>query len=104
MNVHLTPELEQFVQRKVKTGRYNSASEVLREALRLMEERDHLLKFRKEELSKQIAAGLDALRRGEGVDGEEFFAQLESREAILRQREPANPAGPAKETARRKTA
>jgi antitoxin ParD1/3/4 len=79
MNVHLTPELEQLVQRKVKTGRYNSASEVIREALRLMEERDHLLKFRKEELSKKIAAGLDALRRGEGVDGEEVFRRLRKR-------------------------
>ena len=40
MNIHLTPELEQMVQRKVKTGRYNSASEVVREALRMMEQRD----------------------------------------------------------------
>ena len=104
MNVHLTPELEQLVQRKVKTGRYNSASEVMREALRLMEERDQLLKFRKDELSKKIAAGLDALRRGEGVEGEEFFTQLESREAILRQRAPAKSAKQPKEAARRKTA
>jgi antitoxin ParD1/3/4 len=35
MNVSLTPELEQFVQTKVQSGRYNSASEVVREALRL---------------------------------------------------------------------
>lgn len=104
MNVHLTSELERIVQRKVKTGRYNSASEVMREALRLMEERDQLLKFRKDELSRKIAAGLDALRRGEGVDGEEFFEQLESREAILGQREPAKPAKQPKGTARRKTA
>ena len=40
MNVHLIPELEQLVQSKVKSGRYNSASEVLREALRLPEKRD----------------------------------------------------------------
>ncbi len=40
MNVHLTPELEQLVQTKVQSGRYNSASEVVREALRLMEQRD----------------------------------------------------------------
>ena len=42
MNVHLTPELETLVQNKVKTGRYNSASEVVREALRLFEERDRI--------------------------------------------------------------
>ncbi len=92
MNVHLTPELEQLVQRKIKTGRYSSASEVIRESLRLLEERDQLHKFRKDELSKKIAAGPDALRRGEGVDGAEFFAQLETCEAVLRQWEPVRPA------------
>ncbi len=40
MNVSLTPTLEELVQRKVATGLYNSASEVIREALRLLEERD----------------------------------------------------------------
>ena len=37
MNVSLTPELERYVQKKVETGRYNSASEVIREALRTLE-------------------------------------------------------------------
>ena len=40
MNVSLTTELEDFVTAKVDSGRYTSASEVVREALRLMEERD----------------------------------------------------------------
>ncbi len=40
MNVSLTPELEELVERKVKTGRYQTASEVIREALRALEERD----------------------------------------------------------------
>ena len=40
MNVSLTSELEQFVSTKVESGRYNSASEVVREALRLLEEHD----------------------------------------------------------------
>ena len=40
MNVSLTAELEKFVNTKVQTGRYNSASEVVREALRLLEEHD----------------------------------------------------------------
>jgi antitoxin ParD1/3/4 len=40
MNVSLTPELEQFVAGKVESGRYTSASEVVREALRLLEEHD----------------------------------------------------------------
>ena len=40
MNVSLTPELERFVEKKVQTGRYQSASEVIRAGLRLLEERE----------------------------------------------------------------
>jgi len=83
MNIHLTPELEQLVQTKVKSGRYNSASEVVREALRLLEERDQLTEFRKEAIRQQIDQGWNALRRGEGVDGEAFFAELERKEQAL---------------------
>ena len=107
MNVHLTPELERLVQRKVKSGRYNSASEVVREALRLAEERDDLLEFRKRELSKQIAAGLAQLRRGNAVDGEEFFSQLERREGAQRKQQSSERTGSSKrsrEAGRRKTA
>jgi len=74
MNVSLTPELEQLVQSKVKTGRYNSASEVVREALRLMEERDQV----KAEIRKKIAAGVESARAGRLSDGDEFFDQLEA--------------------------
>jgi antitoxin ParD1/3/4 len=40
VNVSLTPELEKFISAKVESGRYTSASEVVREALRLLEEHD----------------------------------------------------------------
>ena len=86
MNVNLTPELEKLVQKKVKTGRYNSASEVVREALRLLEERDHIMALRREELRKKIAEGLDSLRRGEGVDGEEVFDRIEAELEAMEQR------------------
>ena len=78
MNVHLTPELEQMIQSKVQTGRYNSASEVMREALRLMDERDQWKAIQKEELRKKIAAGLKSLDEGKGIDGEAVFARLEA--------------------------
>lgn len=74
MNVSLTPELEQLVLSKVQTGRYNSASEVVREALRLMEERDQV----KAEIRQKITAGMESLRQGKGIDGEAFFAQMEA--------------------------
>ena len=60
MNVSLTPELEALVRHKVESGRYLSASEVMREALRLLEERDKLQELRREELRKEIRKGLDS--------------------------------------------
>ena len=65
MNVSLTPTLEELVQRKVATGLYNSASEVIREALRLLEERDEMRQMRLGTLRKEISVGLDQLQRGE---------------------------------------
>jgi antitoxin ParD1/3/4 len=76
MNVHLTPELEKFVQAKVESGRYNSASEVVREALRLMEQKDELRAVQLQEFLRRIERGLDEIDRGEGVDGERFMQSL----------------------------
>jgi len=60
MNVSLTPELEQFVQGKVNTGLYYSASEVVREGLRLLQERDQLQQLRLQELRQEIQVGIDS--------------------------------------------
>jgi antitoxin ParD1/3/4 len=48
------------VQAKVESGLYNSASEVMREALRLMEERDQVRELRLEELRREIQKGIDS--------------------------------------------
>jgi antitoxin ParD1/3/4 len=60
MNVSLTPQLEKLVQERVKSGRYTSASEVIREALRLMEEKDRLLEAKLDQLRQDIREGLDS--------------------------------------------
>lgn len=65
MNVSLTPELEQLIHRKVETGLYLSASEVVREALRLLEERDRLQAMKFEEVRREIQVGIDEADRGE---------------------------------------
>ena len=67
MNVSLTKELEALVQKKVKNGFYHTASEVVRDALRLLEERDRLYQVRLQELRTQVKKGLDQLDRGEGT-------------------------------------
>lgn len=76
MNVSLTPELEQYVHSKIKSGRYLSASEVVREALRLLEERDQLRTIRLETLRKEIMVGIEQSDRGEVFDGEAVIQEL----------------------------
>jgi antitoxin ParD1/3/4 len=60
MNVSLTPQLEDLVKKKVESGLYGSASEVMREALRLLDERDRLHAIRLEELRAEIKKGLES--------------------------------------------
>ena len=68
MNVSLTPELEKFVSGKVQSGRYNSASEVVREALRLLEEHESVRAAQLAEFNQELGRRLAALDRGETVD------------------------------------
>lgn len=68
MNVSLTPKLEALVQAKLDTGLYNSASEVIRDALRLLEERDQLQQARLDNLRSEISTGLNDLDRGDASD------------------------------------
>lgn len=57
MNVSLTPELEAFVETTVKSGRYGSASEAVREGLRLLEEREARLQRLKQDIAEGFASG-----------------------------------------------
>lgn len=60
MNVNLTPQLEELVRSKVASGLYTSASEVVREALRLMDEQDRLRVAKLEQLRGEVRRGLDS--------------------------------------------
>lgn len=102
MNVSVTPELEQFVQSLVASGRYHSASEVFRDGLRLLEQAERrrliekwlteglteeeeasippeLLQRARATIQAKVHEGLEALDRGDVVDGDEFFAQWRQR-------------------------
>ncbi|MFH1109033.1 MAG: type II toxin-antitoxin system ParD family antitoxin [Planctomycetota bacterium] len=102
MNVSITPELERFVQDLVSSGRYHSASEVFRDGLRLLEEAERqrllekwliegltaderatvpagLLEQARSQIGAKIQEGLEALKRGAVVDGDEFFARWKAR-------------------------
>lgn len=68
MNVSLTPELEKMVNDKVKSGLYNSASEVIRESLRLLQDHDELRRIRRDELRREVMLGVDQIRNGQYVE------------------------------------
>ena len=86
MTVDLTPELEQLVNKKIEAGGYGSATEVVGEALRLMHERDEFLALHGQEIRERIAEGYASLEKGEGIDGEEAFRELDERHRRHRDR------------------
>jgi antitoxin ParD1/3/4 len=65
MNINLTPQLEDLVRSKVSSGFYNSASEVVREALRLMEREDQVRAAALAQLRQDVQEGLDSGSAGE---------------------------------------
>ncbi len=65
MNISLTPTLEKMVHTKVKSGLYHSASEVIREGLRLLKDQDTLKAHRLKELQKEIALGIKQADAGQ---------------------------------------
>lgn len=77
VNVSLTPHLQQVLDDQLASGRFASASEVVREGLRLIEERDRRLAV--DELRAKIDMGWQQSERGEGRDGETVFAEMRAR-------------------------
>ena len=76
MNVSLTPELENFINNKVTSGLYTSASEVIRESLRLLNTYDELQKKRIQQLNNDINIGLEQLGKGMGIKAENVYHDL----------------------------
>lgn len=79
MNVNLGPAFDQFVSDLLETGLYQSQSEIIREGLRLLKEREDLKSVRLAEMRREIAVGSDQADRGEFVDGAEAFAEIRRR-------------------------
>ena len=78
MNVSLTEELEQFVRDLVDSGRYRSASEVVRAGLRLLQDQEKLRAVKLEELRKEVQKGLDSGPAGE-LDVEDIIERGKER-------------------------
>ena len=76
MNVNLGPTFDDFVAQMLKIGLYQSQSEVLREGLRLLKDREEIKRLRLSQLKKEIALGIEQADRGEFVDGEASFRRI----------------------------
>ena len=79
MNVSLTPELEKFVQEKVNSGMYTSASEVIRESLRLLHTHDDLQVQRIKQLNQAIEIGLQQLNSGKKIPAKESLNKMKAK-------------------------
>jgi antitoxin ParD1/3/4 len=88
MNVSLTPELEKFVAKEVGSGMYQTASEVIRAALRLLQSDKKARSIPKAQgaLEKRLLEGIERLDRGEGVSADEVFKRLDKRIAKAKAR------------------
>lgn len=71
MTLEITPELEAMVRDLFRTGNYTGENEILHEALVLLTKRDRL--------RREILTGLAELDRGERIDGDEVFRDLEDK-------------------------
>ena len=67
---------EKFIRKQVESGRYASASEIVRDALRLLEEREQMREIEFEEYRQKIR---DGIKSGEGLPAEEVFTRLEAK-------------------------
>ena len=84
VNISLTPELGAFLQSRVRSGRYQTTSEVVREALRLLERQERDRGEALQELKAKLERGAKQAARGEWLEGDEVFEEL--RQAINERR------------------
>lgn len=78
MNISLNPNLEKFIHQKIEEGYYNSASEVVRDALRLLIEKETLHKYQIDKLNQDISLGLSQLAQGQGIEGKTVFEEIKA--------------------------
>ena len=88
MNVHLGTAFDEFVAVLLKSGYYQTQSEVLREGLRLLKEREDLKQMRLAELRREIAIGSEQADQGQFVDGPEALAKIRERSTQRKRTKP----------------
>ena len=79
MTVTLTAEQEQFVAEQLKSGHYQSASDVVAQSLGMLRAQEEFLRSNATELRRKIASGLEQIRRGETTDGRTAIQNLRTK-------------------------
>ncbi|OYD93729.1 CopG family transcriptional regulator [Nostoc sp. 'Peltigera membranacea cyanobiont' 210A] len=79
MYIQIKPELEQFIQAQLASGRFTNADDVINEAFKLLQEREQ----RFEELRQKIAVGTEQIAKGQVTDGEVVFARLQEKIRLI---------------------
>ncbi|MBD2504382.1 type II toxin-antitoxin system ParD family antitoxin [Anabaena azotica] len=79
MYIQIKPELEQFIQAQLASGRFASADEVINEAFKLLQEREKRI----EELRHKIAVGTEQIANGQVTDGEVVFTKLQEKIRLI---------------------
>ena len=77
LTITVTPELEAFIRDRVAAGRFDTASDVVHEGLKLLEVREHEREAALVEVRREIEVGIEQAKAGQLRDGEAFFAELE---------------------------
>jgi len=75
---------EQFIRQQIDSGRYASASEIVREALRLLETRERMREIELEEYREKIREGVES---GPGIPAEDVFTRLEAKYQAMLERQ-----------------
>ncbi len=79
MYIQIKPELEQFIQAQLASGRFASADDVINEAFQLLQEREQRI----EELRQKIAVGTEQIAKGQVTDGEVVFAKFQEKIRLI---------------------
>ena len=85
MNVSLTSKMKVFIQEQIDKGRYFSPSEVVNEALELLEEREQIRHIKLEKIRQQVKLGIEEAERGEVFDGREVIKELYQKIELISQ-------------------
>jgi len=77
-NINLTEHFDKFIERRVSAGRYGNASEIVREALRLLEQREQERDQKLQALRKAARTGFDSIDQGQGIvlDGDKALDEF----------------------------